>query len=903
MQAGSHPYEFLTSLNFNTDSTPGSGFPFGGQVRDIEINLPAGFIGDPGAVSAQCERWELDASGNCPVGSQVGVALTALGPAPTVLPLAVYDMVAPPGVPAQLGFNLEGVTGFTDFGVRPKGYGLTAHAENIAERFIIYSHVKIWGVPGDPSHDMEREGKGCRNGTFCELKGSAPKPFLTLPTGCEGPQVFSIRANTWEAPKEYAQASFLTHDAMGSPAGFTGCEHLSFSPSIAATPDTTSADTPTGLTVDVKMPQEGLTVEGQLAESTIKNTTVELPRGIVINPGQAAGLAACQDSQANLESEGPPSCPSASRVGVVKVFSPLLADAREKELHGEVYVLQSEPPRLRLLIAASGDGINLKLIARVNLDEHTGQLTTHVGENPANPAEAQEIKATLQEDPKLEGHLGFPPLPFNDAKLSFSGGPQAALATPTSCGEQRVTSDFTPSAAPYLSDALSASSFQVNEGTLGAPCPALPLAFSPSMIAGSTTDQAGGYTSFSLLLQRPDGQQRIEKLQFRLPEGLLAMIGSVPVCGEPQAALGTCPASSQIGHTVVAAGPGSYPLIVPQPSQPPAEIYLTGPYEGAPFGMSIVVPIIAGPFDLGTEVIRGTITVDPHTAQATVTTDPLPTIVKGVPADLRTINAVIDRANFVFNPTSCEPMAFTGTATGTEHTTAPLESHFQVGSCQALKFKPNFKVTTSGKTTRKNGASLNVTLTYPTSTPATNQATTQANIHTVKVELPKQLPARLTTLQKACLAAVFDTNPAACPPASTVGYATVHTPVLNVPLTGPAYFVSHGGEAFPALIIVLQGENITVDLEGTTYISKKGITSSTFKNTPDVPFTTFQLTLPQGPNSALAANSNLCKTKHLNMPTQFTAQNGAEIHKNTTITTTGCTTHPKPKHHTASKKR
>jgi hypothetical protein len=904
VQAGSHPYEFLLNLNFNTEGDAA----VGGQVRNLEIGLPPGFIGDPGAVAAQCHRQQLDLSGSCPVASQVGVAETGLGGS-TLVKLAVYDMVPPPGEPAQLGFSLLGITGFTDFGVSPKDFALTAHIDNIPERFLIYSHIKIWGVPGDPGHDLEREGsggKGCSKGVFCELSGSTPKPFLTLPTGCEGPLTFSLEADTWEAPKEYAQASFLTHNDQGAPAGFTGCEHLGFAPSITAEPDTTHADTPAGLNVDVRMPQEGLTVEGQLAESTIKTMTVKLPQGIVINPGQAAGLAACQDLQANLESEGPPQCPSASTVGKVRVNSPLLENAQEKELAGEVYVLQSEPPRLRLLIAASGDGLNIKVVARVNLNPQTGQLTAYLGENPANQGEANEINQTLAEDPQLKGHLGFPPLPISDAKLSFSGGAQAALVTPTTCGEDHTQADFTPSATPYLSDTARQTSFLVSTGTLGGPCPTPPLPFTPTLHAGSTTDQAGGYTSFSTLLQTTDDQQRTGQLQFTTPPGLLAMIASVPLCPEPQANTGDCPPSSQIGHTIVASGPGPYPLVVPEPGQPPAAIYLTGPYQGAPFGLSIVVPVIAGPFNLGTQVVRATININPTTAQATITTNPpgehsIPPILDGVPTDLRTINAVIDRPRFMFNPTHCHPLSFTGTATSTEHTTAPLESRFQVGSCQALKFKPDFKVTTSGKTTRKNGASLNVTLTYPTSTPATNQATTQANIHTVKVELPKQLPARLTTLQKACLAATFQTNPAACPPASAVGYATVHTPILNVPLTGPAYFVSHGGEAFPALIIVLQGQNITVDLEGTTYISKKGITSSTFKNTPDVPFTQFQLTLPQGPNSALAANGNLCKTKHLNMPTQFTAQNNLEIHQNTTITTTSCTTHPKPKHHTASK--
>jgi hypothetical protein len=414
--------------------------------------------------------------------------------------------------------------------------------------------------------------------------------------------------------------------------------------------------------------------------------------------------------------------------------------------------------------------------------------------------------------------------------------------------------------------------------------------------AGSTTDQAGGFTDFSLLLTREDGQQRISTLQFKTPEGLLGMISKVPLCGEPQASKGECSAASQIGHTVVEAGPGPYPLVVPQPGQPPAPIYLTGSYEGAPYGLSIAVPLVVGPFNLGTIVTRARIEVDPHTSQLTVTTDPLPSIVDGVPSDLRTIDAVIDRPGFMFNPTNCSPMSFSGTARSTEGASAPISSHFQVGSCRSLKFKPDLKVSTSGKTSRADGASLTAKLVYPTGPLGANQASSQSNIARVKVELPKQLPSRLKTLQKACVAATFEANPANCPAASVVGHAEAITPVLPVPLTGPAYFVSHGGEAFPSLIVVLQGYGVTVDLVGSTFISKHGITSSTFKTVPDVPVDSFELTLPEGPFSALAAPGNLCTIKKLAMPTEFLAQNGTTIHQSTTINITGC-----PKHKTTHK--
>ncbi len=612
------------------------------------------------------------------------------------------------------------------------------------------------------------------------------------------------------------------------------------------------------------MPQ-GLNPEG-FPTPGLRDTTVVLPEGIAINPGQATGLLACQPGQEALGkepdgevNEGPATCPSASKVGTDEISSPLLRN----KLQGNVYILDQNPPNLQLLITASGDGVNLKLVGNVHLDEQTGQLTTTVENTPD--------------------------LPFTDFKLSFSGGAQAALATPTRCGVYGSSAHFTPWSTPFIDDVFDDSLFSITAGTNGSPC-AWPMPFAPSMIAGATTDQAGGYTSFTMLLQRGDGQQRIKTLSFETPEGLLGMIAKVTPCPEPQAAQGTCSSASQIGHTVVGAGPGPYPFYIPQAGAPPAPIYLTGPYKGAPFGLAIVVPLIAGPFNLGTEVVRARLDVDPHTSRVTITTNPLPVTEKGIPDDLRLINAVIDRPEFMFNPTNCEPMSFSGVATSTEGLSAPLNSHFQMGSCQALKFQPNFKVSTSGKTSRKDGASLTAKIVYPVGNLGFNQASSQSNIKTVKVDLPKQLPSRLPTLQKACTAKQFEANPAGCPSASKVGHAKAITPVLPVPLEGPAYFVSHGGEAFPNLIVVLQGDNVTVDLVGDTFINEKtNITSSTFKQIPDVPIQSFELSLPEGQYSALAANTNLCKVKGgLKMPTIFTGQNGATIKQNTQIAITGC---------------
>jgi hypothetical protein len=870
-QAGSHPYSLTVTLALNN-----VGFDPTGEARNITVNLPRGLIGNPTAVP-RCTVAQLNTE-SCPMDTQVGVDRVALGGIKSDVPLTVvdslptvslpvYNMVPPPGVPAQIGFSLLGLGTRINSQVRTgSDYGISEVVKNILQTLITFNSITVWGVPADPSHDYQRVGPGMGKGPeYGGVDHIARTPFLTLPTACEGPQTFSAMTEPWaeggiQGP--LSEASFVSHENSGQAAGITGCDHLSFAPTISVAPDTSDAETPAGLTVEVKTPQEGLTSVEGLAASNIKDTTVTLPEGVVINPGQAHGLQTCSTAQSAVGSEEEPSCPNASKVGSDEIETPLLFHS----LKGNVYVLDSNPPNLKLLVAASGEGVNLKLQADVHLNESTGRLTTTFSETPE--------------------------LPFTDFKLSFSGGAQAALYTPPRCGTYQTSSDFTPWTTPSVPDAFPSSEFAVSAGVGGGPCPSGALPFSPSLTAGSTTDQAGGYTDFSLLLKRPDGQQRINSLQFKTPKGLLGMISKVPLCQEPQAAQGTCPAASQIGHTTVESGPGSYPLVIPEPGQPPAPIYLTGGYKGAPYGLSIAVPVHAGPFDLGTVVVRSSIAVDRRTAQLTITTDPLPSILDGVPTDLRAINAVVDKPGFMFNPTNCEAQSFSGTASSTEGASAPIESHFQMGSCRSLDFHPDFKVSTSAQSSKANGASLDAKILYPTSDPGNNQATSQSAISSVKVDLPIQLPSRLTTLQKACLAKVFEENPAKCPSESLVGKATAITPVLPVPLTGPAYFVSHGGEAFPSLIVVLQGYGVTVELIGTTLI-KNGITSSTFKQVPDVPITSFDLNLPEGHFSALGANlpesakGSFCGQK-LVMPTSFTGQNGAVVHQNTPIAVQGC---------------
>jgi hypothetical protein len=868
-QADAHPYDLAVDFTLNkrialaaahTEPVPAE------EMKDLAVELPPGVAGNQLAL-AQCASADLTHE-ECSGGSQVGVLIPKISGTRSGGAAAIFNLKPDNGRTNELGFRATHVvTQHMPTTVRTDSdYGLTSITPNIPSTVgaIDGAEANIWGVPGDPSHDPER----VLNGRFTVGPNPSPAPpaaFFTMPSECGVPLVFRIVADSWSHPgRKLADGSPDLSDTTNwkvvtvTEPAMEGCEKLqSFAPNVTVVPATTFADTPSGTTVDVSVPQgEGLTSPTELATPTLQNTKVTLPAGLVINPGQANGLGACQFSEDGVGTVGPPSCPADSKVGTVEIESPLVPD----KLEGNVYVLQSNPPDLQLLVAASGDGVNLKLLGHVHLDEQTGQLTSTFD--------------------------GTPSLPFTHFRLTFSGGAQAALLTPPSCGVYSTTSDFTPWSSPFTPDALASDAFAISSGPGGSPC-ASPLPFAPELIAGPTTDQAGGYTSFSLLLQRGDGQQRIAALQFKTPKGLLGMLAKVPLCGEPQASAGTCSATSQIGHTIVGAGAGPAQFYVPQAGQPPAPIYLTGPYKGAPFGLSIVVPVIAGPFNLGTVVVRAAISVDPHTTQLTVSTDALPQILDGIPTDLRQINTVIDRPGFMFNPTSCAPQEFSGVAQSAEGAVAGISSHFQVGSCQSLKFKPDFKVSTSGKTSRAGGASLDARVVYPTGALGANQASSQSNIASVKVDLPKQLPSRLTTLQKACTAAQFESNPAGCPVASRIGVVKAITPVLPVPLTGPVYFVSHGGEAFPSLIAVLQGYGVRVDLVASTFISRAGITSSTFKQVPDVPIGSFEIYLPEGKYSALAANGKLCTSK-LVMPTVFTAQNGAVIKQSTKIAVTGC---------------
>jgi hypothetical protein len=895
-QAGGHPYSISTEIDLNSHLDP----EFFEQPRpdadpkDIIVKLPPGLIGNPAGIS-QCSSAELDGikavnpfdPPECPIASQVGtITLRSDINAPLQRPggfmVPVYNMVPQSGMPATFGFKVLGVAILLSGTVRNGAdYGVTVVSRNIPNALPLDGvTLTFWGVPGDPSHDYQRcaviglgfgeePPRGCPGSPGAAEGPTAypdpPRAFLTLPASCApagGGLRTTLQADSWPDPGVYAERDLFSHldpgyplapSEWGAQRGTTGCEVVPFSPKVSVQPTNTQADTPSGLNVDISLPQEGLLNPHGIATADVKKAVVTLPEGESVSPSAASGLGACSLAQIGLGENAPATCPDSAKLGTVEIDTPLLTEP----LRGSIFLgKQGENPfgsLIALYIVAEGHGVILKLPGHVDLDPVTGRITT-----------------TFDDDPQL---------PFDHLKLNFKAGPRSPLVNPHTCGTYTTTAELTPwSGNPPVSVS---SAFQITSGPEGKPCPGSPQAFAPGFAAGTTNNQAGAFSPFSLTFTRADGEQQLGGVTLKMPPGLLGTLAGIPLCGEPQASQGTCPAASQIGSIVAGAGAGANPFYVTG-----GRVFLTGPYKGGPFGLSIVVPAVAGPFDLGMVVVRASIKLDPLTTALTVAADPLPTILDGIPLDLRAVAVSIDRQNFIINPTNCDAMKLAGTLTGDLGSSEAVSSNFQVTNCGRLGFAPKFTVSTNGRTSRAGGASLKARIVYP--------AGPQANIAKVKVELPKQLPSRLTTLQKACPDSTFDANPANCPAASRVGEAKAVTPVLPEPLTGPAYFVSHGGAAFPDLIIVLQGYGVTFDLVGTTFISKAGITSTTFKTVPDVPIGSFELNLPQGPNSALAANGNLCRA-HLVMPTIFESQNGIALRRTTPIAPTGC---PKAaKHH------
>ncbi len=875
-RAGSHPFQLNTTLALNQNAKEE---PLA-LPKNLQFKLPPGLLGNPNAVP-QCSQVDFNTILTTPHGSQnlckantaIGVAEVTidepvafqLGPETRTVP--VFNVEPAPGEPARFGFVALKVPVVLTTAVRTgTDYGVTVTASNTSEAGgVVSSRVSFWGEPADQRHDIARGWQCVEQGVaFAPCKaqveaeekaGGEPKPFLSLPTSCGTPLNSPMQAQSWVPGASYlppVESEFV--ESLGE------CSALQFNPTITTTPDTQSASTPLGLAVDVLLPQEEKS--GGLAEATVKSTTVTLPEGVQLNPAAAGGLLACSSMQigftgasektqtSNSEfTASEASCPKEAKVGTVEIESPDL----KAPLTGYVYLASQdtnpfEAPLVLYLVAEEPTSkVLVKLAGSVTPNPVTGQLVSTFANTPQ--------------------------VPFSKLHLSFFGGPRASLASPALCGTYTTGASMTPWSGQ--APATPSATLAVTSGPGGGACSPSPLPFAPSFAAGSESLQAGGFTPFALTIGHPDGNQALGALKVSLPAGMAAMLSSVTPCPEPQAARDECSAASLIGHSTASSGLGGEPFSLP------GQVFLTGPYKGAPFGLSVVTPAIAGPFNLGDVTVRSTINVDPSTAAVTIVSDPFPTIIKGVPVQLKQINVHVDRPGFQFNPTNCNASAITGTLSGAEGATEAFSTHFQVAGCAALPFKPVLTATTESKFSKSEGASLVVKV---LSSPG------QANIAKTRLVIPQSLPSRLTTIQKACPEKVFAANPATCPEGSNIGHAVVHTPVLKGPLVGPAYLVSHGGAAFPDAEFVLQGEGITLILDGNTNIHN-GVTTSTFNAVPDAPVSSFEAILPRGPHSVLTAflpkATSLCGSG-LTIATTITGQNGFVIQQNTKVAVSGC---------------
>ena len=928
-RAGGHPWQVTASFAFPWVRTPPQAttqFVPVANVKKLAVELPAGMVGNL-QTTQRCGQVALFNS-TCPPGSRIGTLAVAAGKFESAdyqttsggNASAVYNMESQPGYPVVLGLTFAHQTVLLYATLVHSASGERVRLTTVGIPSVLETGdimLTLWGEPGVYNESGSTAG------------------IIANPVNCSAaPTNARMEVETWANPGHTLSAETTIFKRL------TGCGQLgeAFRPALLLSPlegleGTTQADAPSGYSGTLRIPQDnGAFQETQTPEA--REATVSLPAGLAINPAAGEGLVGCSErgpdginlstgqngvwgaDEGNPEATelgaghaggnsstyddgeyhtAPGHCPPASTVGSVEVFTPLLEDrcggpgqARCKEgespapLQGDVYIAQpkcgghGQPPctgpdaengnLYAAYVEVSGDGVLVKQPATLSASQSTGQLTLHVREMPA--------------------------LPFSELKVRVHGGPRAPLANSLTCGLQTTTSAFAPwSGGPEATPA--SSLFGVDWDGIGGACPAS-NSFSPWFTAGAVTPAAGQFSPFALTLTREDREQNLSDLVVTLPAGVLARIAGVEKCPDRLAGAGQCPGGSKIATLTVAAGSGPNPLYVH------GDVYLTDPYKGAPFGESAVIHAQAGPFNLGDVVVRGAIRIDSTTAQATIVSDPFPQIIDGVPARVRAVNVSIDRPRFTFNPTDCSQLHLQGTVSALQGAVVNTSVPFAAVNCAVLPFKPVFSATTGGHASKQGGASLDVKV-WGHGGPQPGGG--EANISKVKVSLPKIMPTRLETLHKACLAAVFEANPASCPSVASVGVATVSTSILANPLSGPAILVSHGGQAFPDLDIVLQGEGVTLILVGHTDITN-GVTTSTFNSVPDAPISSFELKLPTGRFSILGAYAsganhyNLCGHT-LNMPTTITAQNGAVLTQTTKIAATGC---PKAKKATWARK-
>jgi hypothetical protein len=855
-QAGGHPdisleMEWDDSIKHEGKEAPISNICGCDDARVIIQHFPTGFVGNPHATPT-CELAEFSV-GRCPASSQIGIAEPLAagvgeGKVESFGFVPFYNMTPHPDEASLTGFWVPLVAApvFVRLSARTDSdYGLDAESSAIYHPLPFINALKytLWGVPASHAHDSQRFIPPLQGFGLCGLFGCSSEqvgtaanepeiPYLEGPTTCGIPL-------TATSTIEYYTHSFKSKTSPWPAA--TGCQQLTFNPSLSAVPTTADADSASGVDVDLRVPQEQSPLTP--APSEIRTLKTTLPEGFTINANAADGKVGCSDADTAIGTLHAATCPEFSKVGTLSLDS----SALPLPLPGAIYLGEPKPGnRYRLILTADGFGTHIKLAGSVLPDPQTGRVQI------------------VFED--------LPQSPLTEFAMHFFGSERGMLATPTQCGTLPVESEFVPW-DNELPPQHSLTNMSVSSGPAGSACPNGPRPFSPTVKAGSASTRAGGPTPFSLQVDRSDGQQNLKTVSVSAPPGLSATLAGIPYCpeavlnelsdpnrtGAAELAVPKCPAASQVGTATAAAGAGTHPVTFP------GKVYLAGPYHGAPLSFVVVTPAVEGPYDLGNVVVRSAVQVDPASAQVTVATDPLPSIVGGVPLRLRSLQVNLDRKGFTVNPTNCDPFAVQTSLSGDEGATASPTAGFQVANCADLRFKPTLGISLSGGTNRLGHPALKAVL---------RAKPGEANISKVVTTLPPSEILDNAHLNSPCTRVQYASD--SCPAGSQIGTATATSPLLGQPLSGPVYLrtSTHG---LPDVVVQLKGQ-LEIELVGRVGSSKAGGLRTTF-SAPDVPVTRFALSLEGGQKGLLRNTESLCGGP-VKAAIQMTGQNGARTATN-----------------------
>ena len=832
-QAGAHPD---VSFGFEVREDPKSKLNVFGlrdsyaATRDVRIELPPGLIGNPNVLGEgqQCTVAELIASttgGGCPNGSQIGITQVYAYEFETAFREPVY-MMEPPGgdVVARVGFIAGLFPTFADLRVRSEDdYGLVVDiADASAEARVLRVETTTWGVPADPIHDTERctpqeAFLGCVSSPV-RKPGGRVLPFFTNPTRCGVSLSMSVNPSSWIEPELIEERERKTT----FPEQIEGCDKLPYGPGLEAQTTSHHTSTPTGLGMTIRLPASDVKV---LEPAQTRDIRIDLPTGVAINPGAAEGLGVCSVAQVHLGKRVAAECPDNAKMASTEFE----VGALPRRMKGAIYLREPEPGNLfRVWVVADDLGAHVKLAGQLEVDKATGQIRSVVLNNPQ--------------------------VPLREAVLRFKSGFRAPLMTPHECGEYFTHYEFIPwSGGPA---AVGDAPMRISEG-----CGE--RGFSTRISAGSSKARAGAFSPFGFTIFREDSEENVAGLDVTLPKGVAASFAGIPRCEGLDAETGRCPAASRIGRTVVADGAGPNPLWVPQPGKDPTAIYLSGPYKGAPFSIVAVVPAQAGPFDLGLEVVRSAVYVDPVTAQATAKADPLPQIIEGIPITYKAVNVLLDRPNFSLNPTSCAHKETRADLTSDGGRTASPTAAFAASDCASLGFKPKLSFRLHGGTHR--GA-------HPRLTTVLRPRPGDANFGSFSVALPHSEFLDQAHLRTVCTRVQFKDDQ--CPAASIYGQVTARSPLFDFPVEGPIYLRS-SNNPLPDMVATLHGPPFfPIEVEAVGRIdSINGGIRATFESVPDAPISKIVARFPSGKKGLIVNSTDLCREVH-RVTAKFTAQNG-----------------------------